>query len=55
MKKKENVWEVEDIVKHSNNHIDKIIDEPMYVDNFVYYKKINLLNNFLAMFPLEEM
>ena len=54
-KKKEIVWEVEDIVEHSNNHIDKIIDEDMYVDNFVHYKKVNPLKNFLTMFPVEEM
>ena len=54
-RKKEIVWEVEDIVEHSNNRIDKIIDENMYVDNFVYYKKVNRLKNFLTMFPVEEM
>ena len=54
-RKKEIVWEVEDIVEHSNNRIDKIIDENMYVDNFVYYKKVNPLKNFLTMFPVEEM
>ena len=47
-KKKEIYWDIEDMIKHSNVHVNKIIDDSCYISEDMDGTKINPEKNKLS-------